>query len=87
MSPFPLLRRETERERQKYLTNPTIIVSHPLSYPTPLNVRVKLLHRNLFCANDSIYCNKQLQLAECKGGSEWRKSEGEEVRKEGRSTT
>jgi len=48
---------------------------------------VKLLHRNLFCANDSIYCNKQLQLAECKGGSEWRKSEGEEVGKEGRTST
>jgi hypothetical protein len=61
------------KERRKYLTNPSVIISHPLSYPTPLNVGVKLLQKNLFCVNDSIYGNKQLQLVECKGGSGRRK--------------
>jgi hypothetical protein len=64
MGPFPLL----TKSKRKNLTIPTIITPHPLSYPTPLNVRVKQLQKNLFCVNDSIYGNKQLQLAECEGG-------------------
>jgi hypothetical protein len=66
MGPFPLLTKS--KRGKKYLTNPTIIIPHPSSYPTPLNVRVKLLQKNLFCVNDSICGNKQLQLSECRGG-------------------
>jgi hypothetical protein len=72
MGPFPLLK----RVREEKITNPADIISHPLSYPTPLNVRVKLLQRNLFCVNGSIYGNKQLQPAECKGDRRLKKKVG-----------